>query len=85
MQTDTVLVTMDTLAPIVNAGSGSFKSQLKRADKSGARFALILGDSEIENNEVLVKSLLASNDSQEQQKIISLDELSDYIEQHIIN
>jgi histidyl-tRNA synthetase len=31
----------------VNCGGGSFKSQLKRADKSGARYALILGDDEI--------------------------------------
>jgi histidyl-tRNA synthetase len=30
-----------------NCGGGSFKSQLKRADKSGARFAVILGDDEI--------------------------------------
>lgn len=31
-----------------NCGGGSFKSQLKRADKSGARYAVILGDSETE-------------------------------------
>jgi histidyl-tRNA synthetase len=31
----------------VNCGGGSFKSQLKRADKSGARYALILGNDEI--------------------------------------
>ena len=29
---------------LVNAGAGSFKSQFKKADKSGARFALILGE-----------------------------------------
>ncbi len=32
---------------VVNAGGGSFKSQFKKADKSGALFALILGDDEL--------------------------------------
>src|SRR5690606_2429329 len=32
---------------LVNAGGGSFKSQFKKADKSGARFALILGEDEL--------------------------------------
>jgi histidyl-tRNA synthetase len=38
-------------------GGGSFKSQLKRADKSGARFAIILGDSETEKQVAGLKSL----------------------------
>ncbi len=38
-------------------GGGSFKSQLKRADKSGARFAIILGDSETEKRVAGLKSL----------------------------
>ena len=41
----------------VNCGGGSFKSQLKRADKSGARLALILGDAETEKRVVGVKPL----------------------------
>ncbi len=32
---------------LVNSGGGSFKSQFKKADKSGARFALILGEDEL--------------------------------------
>src|SRR5690606_9187477 len=40
-----------------HCGGGSFKSQLKRADKSGARFALILGDTEAERRVVGLKSL----------------------------
>jgi histidyl-tRNA synthetase len=40
-----------------NLGGGSFKSQFKRADRSGARLALILGETELANNEVSVKSL----------------------------
>jgi histidyl-tRNA synthetase len=38
-------------------GGGSFKSQLKRADKSGARFAIILGDSETDKRVAGLKSL----------------------------
>lgn len=40
-----------------NCGGGSFKSQLKRADRSGARFALILGADELEQGVVTLKSL----------------------------
>jgi histidyl-tRNA synthetase len=40
-----------------NCGGGSFKSQLKRADKSGAQLALILGDGEAERRVAGLKSL----------------------------
>jgi histidyl-tRNA synthetase len=42
-----------------NCGGGSFKSQLKRADKSGARYAVILGDSETEQQVAGLKNLRA--------------------------
>lgn len=42
---------------VVNAGAGSFKSQLKKADKSGALFALILGEDELNQQVVGVKPL----------------------------
>jgi histidyl-tRNA synthetase len=41
----------------MNCGGGSFNSQLKRADKSGAAWALILGDSETEKRVAGLKSL----------------------------
>ena len=41
----------------VNLGGGSIKSQFKRADKSGARYALILGDDEVQAGTVGIKSL----------------------------
>jgi len=37
--------------------AGSFKAQLKRADRSGARLALILGDDEAESGRISVKAL----------------------------
>ena len=42
---------------VVHAGAGSFKSQMRRADKSGARLALILGESEIESGSITLKFL----------------------------
>ncbi|MDD0844743.1 histidine--tRNA ligase [Pseudomonas sp. Gutcm_11s] len=42
---------------LVNSGGGSFKSQFKKADKSGARFALILGEDELAARVVGCKSL----------------------------
>jgi histidyl-tRNA synthetase len=41
----------------INCGGGSFKSQVKKADKSMAQVALILGDDEISQNKVAVKHL----------------------------
>jgi len=42
---------------IVNCGGGDLKTQLKRADKSGADIALILGEDELAKDEVLIKYL----------------------------
>lgn len=42
---------------ITNTAGGSFKSQFKKADKSGARWALILGEEEIEKQQVGIKDL----------------------------
>ncbi len=41
----------------VNCGGGSFKSQMKRADKSGARLALILGEEEVQQQTIGIKDL----------------------------
>lgn len=40
-----------------HSGGGSFKSQMKKADKSGARLALILGEDELQQGEVIIKPL----------------------------
>ena len=40
-----------------HCGAGSFKSQMKKADKSGASIALILGEDEAQNNTVGIKFL----------------------------
>jgi len=40
-----------------NLGGGSFKAQFKRADRSGAKLALVLGEDELRNSTVTVKHL----------------------------
>jgi histidyl-tRNA synthetase len=45
------------LALQINLGGGSFKTQFKRADKSGAQFAILLGDDEMARGVVAVKAL----------------------------
>ena len=55
----------------MHCGGGSLKSQLKRADRSGARFAVILGESELARAEVSLKALRAD----EPQQAVALAEL----------
>ena len=40
-----------------NLGGGSMKSQMKKADRSGAKYALIMGDNELDENIVILKDL----------------------------
>jgi histidyl-tRNA synthetase len=42
---------------LTHCGGGSFKSQFKRADKSGARYALVVGDDELDRGLIGVKPL----------------------------
>jgi histidyl-tRNA synthetase len=42
---------------VLHAGGGSFKSQMKKADASGALFALIIGEDELRADEVGFKFL----------------------------
>jgi histidyl-tRNA synthetase len=48
---------MPSVQCVANCGGGSFKSQMKRADKSGAQFAVIAGERELADNSVLIKPL----------------------------
>jgi histidyl-tRNA synthetase len=62
----------------LNLGGGSFKSQLKRADKSGAAYAVILGEEEVARGEAGLKPLR----SEEDQINVPLDNLAATIGQH---
>ncbi len=45
------------LSVVLHCGGGSFKSQMRRADASGARFAVIIGDEEAGRNVVSLKPM----------------------------
>lgn len=55
---------------VSHCGGGSFKSQMKKADRSGARFAVILGENEIAQGTAGLKPL---RDDQPQQEIAQAD------------
>ena len=52
------------LSTMLHCSGGNFKKQFKRADKSGATLALVLGESEVQNNQVVVKHLLGAEEQQ---------------------
>lgn len=52
------------LSAMLHCSGGNFKKQFKRADKSGATLALVLGESEVKNNQVVVKHLLGAAEQQ---------------------
>ena len=52
------------LSTMLHCSGGNFKKQFKRADKSGATLALVLGESEVQNNQVVVKHLLGTAEQQ---------------------
>lgn len=60
----------------VNCGGGSFKSQFKKADRSGARLALILGEDELANDVVGIKWLR----EQREQERLPLASLENYLQ-----
>ena len=52
------------LRVLQNAGGGSFKSQMKKADKSGAKVGLIIGEQELDANVVVLKPLTSKGEQQ---------------------
>ncbi len=65
----------------VNLSGGSFKSQFKRADKSGASYALVIGEDELNSGELTLEYLRSKKDKcrLSQQALIArlLDEIKD--------
>ena len=61
---------------LFHCGSGNFKAQMKKADASGASFAVIIGDDEANAGEVTIKNLRASGEQQNVQKRVSVDQVA---------
>jgi len=60
---------------LMHAGGGGMKAQFKRADASGAQYALIFGDDELARGEVALKSL---RDTAMPQRSLPLAEVADW-------
>jgi histidyl-tRNA synthetase len=58
-----------------HCGGGSFKSQFKKADRSGARYALVLGEGELERGVIGVKPLREEGEQRE----LAFDQLGPFL------
>jgi histidyl-tRNA synthetase len=70
---------------LFHCGGGGFKSQMKRADASGATFAVIIGDDEANAGEVTLKPLRANGGTANEQKRVSVDRVADEIMNSLID
>ncbi len=59
---------------LTNCGGGSFKSQFKKADRSGAGYALVIGEDELNRGVAGIKPLRDKGEQQE----IALEDLGDF-------
>ena len=64
-----------------SAGIGSFKSQMKRADNSGAAYAVIIGEDEIAQGMAVVKEM---RDSEGKQSNVVFEGIADYLVDQIV-
>jgi histidyl-tRNA synthetase len=66
---------------VLNAGGGSFKAQFKRADSSGAEFAVVIGEDEAAAGKATVKALRSTGGESGagRQDAVALDALADYL------
>ena len=75
---------LDVVLHCAAAGAGgSFKSQMKRADASGAAYAVILGEDEVAQSVAAVKALRAA-DADHQQATVAFDSVAEYLVDQII-
>lgn len=70
--TESLREKLPQLRIVQHTGGGSFKNQMKKADKSGARVALIWGEDEVVAQAVTVKSLRESNIERAAQVTVAL-------------
>lgn len=73
--------TMPQLRLVQGHGGGNLKKLLKRADRSGARFAVIVGDSELERGVAAVKPLRGDGAQQD----VALTDLANFLTQALSN
>jgi histidyl-tRNA synthetase len=64
-------------------GGGSFKSQMKRADVSGAAYAVIIGEDEVANGVATVKALRQA-EGESNQATVAFEQVADHLVDQII-
>ena len=64
------------LRTLLHCSGGNFKKQFKRADKSGAKLALVIGEDEVKNQQVVVKNLLQHSE----QAVVALTDIINHIQ-----
>lgn len=70
---------LDVVLHCAAAGAGgSFKSQMKRADASGASFAVIIGEDEVVNGMATVKAMRSENNENNQASVV-FEQVADYV------
>ena len=79
------IATLDAQIPanarvLITCGGGSIKSQFKKADKSGAMYAIIVGEHEMKTHSVSLKSLREDLP----QQTLYQDELAEYLKLKIL-
>jgi histidyl-tRNA synthetase len=62
---------------------GSMKSQMKRADRSGATFAVIVGEDEVAAGTVSVRELRAPAGADKRQEVVERNQLVAYLDKHL--
>ncbi|MFZ5575832.1 MAG: histidine--tRNA ligase [Pseudomonadota bacterium] len=63
------------VATVLHCGGGSFKSQMKKADASRARYAVIIGDDEAAAQQVTLKDLRGSMEQTRLELALAIDTL----------
>jgi histidyl-tRNA synthetase len=62
---------------------GSMKSQMKQADRYGARFVVVLGEDELASGKLTVKDMQAETDSDQKQVLVPQKELHQFLLQRL--
>ncbi|MDC6133972.1 ATP phosphoribosyltransferase regulatory subunit, partial [Burkholderia gladioli] len=62
-----------------DGASASFKSQMKRADASGAAYAVILGEDEVANGTAGVKALRGAEGEKSAQQTVTVENLTEFL------
>ncbi|GGZ96050.1 histidine--tRNA ligase [Ignatzschineria ureiclastica] len=79
--TEEIRSALPAITILANLGGGSMKSQMKKADRSGAKYALIMGDNELDEGVIILKDLRENGE----QKAIAHSDLISYLQNNLLS